>query len=311
MIHVTRLRTLDLASPPAPDRPSHLSAASGLVRAGDFFYVIADDEHHLGVFSVLDDTPGRLIRLLPGELPSSKSHRKAVKPDFEALVRLPPSAEFPFGSLLAIGSGSGPARRRGILLALDAHGTVCRAPRVIDLSRLYDVLRANFVELNIEGAVVQGNRLTLLQRGNAGNPHNACIDMDLMIFHAIADGVFGAGTNVGACMAACDLGSIDNVPLCFSDAAALPNGDLVFTAIAEDTADSYNDGPCVGAAIGIMKPGGRIHFIEPLDSAYKVEGIEAEVRGDAVQLSMVTDADDPDAPALLLSAQLHGYPFDG
>lgn len=100
------------------------------------------------------------------------------------------------------------------------------------------------------------------------------------------------------------------MPLCFSDAAALPNGDLVFTAIAEDTADSYNDGPCVGAAIGVLKANGTLHRIEHLEVAHKIEGIDAHVQGDTVHLTLVTDADDASIPASLLTAQLHGYPFD-
>ena len=32
---------------------------------------------------------------------------------------------------------------------------------------------------------------------------------------------------------AIELGDIDGVPLCFTDAAALPDGNLLFTAVAE------------------------------------------------------------------------------
>lgn len=309
MIPITRLRHLTLKSPPAPGRPLHLSAASGLAQVGNFFYVVADDEHHLGVFDAFGDAPGDLLRLLPGELPSSKPQRKAVKPDFEALTRLPPLAEFPFGALLAIGSGSELTRQAGILLGLDRLGAVSQNRRVIDLSNLYDVLRLQFRELNIEGAVAHGQRLTLLQRGNTGNSQNACIDLSLSAFQAFADGLHSQGAGIELNIQPCALGHIDSVPLCFSDAAALPNGDLVFTAIAEDTADSYNDGPCVGAAIGILKSGGILHLIEPLDIAYKVEGIDARVQGDTVFLTLVTDADDASVPACLLTAALHGYPF--
>jgi hypothetical protein len=31
-----------------------------------------------------------------------------------------------------------------------------------------------------------------------------------------------------------DLGHLDGVPLCFTDAAALPDGGMVFSAVAED-----------------------------------------------------------------------------
>ena len=64
-------------------RPAHISAASGLVWIGSQFYVVADDEFHLGVFSQDALSPGRLIRLFDGALPDSKAERKKRKPDLE------------------------------------------------------------------------------------------------------------------------------------------------------------------------------------------------------------------------------------
>src|SRR5271169_2423622 len=39
--------------------------------------------------------------------------------------------------------------------------------------------------------------------------------------------------------------------------AALPDGTMVFTAVAEDTDDNYNDGACAGAAVGIARIAAR------------------------------------------------------
>lgn len=55
MLRLTKLRELTLPMPPQADRPRHLSAASGLVGVGEFLYVVADDENHLGVFSAAGD----------------------------------------------------------------------------------------------------------------------------------------------------------------------------------------------------------------------------------------------------------------
>lgn len=79
---------------------------------------------------------------------------------------------------------------------------------------------------------------------------------------------------------------------------------MVFTAIAEDTADSYEDGGCCGAALGIVGKGGRIELLEPIDAGHKVEGIEARIEGDSIRVLLVTDADDADVPASLLEARL-------
>jgi hypothetical protein len=45
MIEFTRLRDLDTVSPDGS--PGFVSAASGLVRAGAFLHVVADDDLHL------------------------------------------------------------------------------------------------------------------------------------------------------------------------------------------------------------------------------------------------------------------------
>ena len=55
-----------------------LSAASGLVIQGQYFYVVADDALHLGVFRLDDADYFQPLRLLAGELPAEKKARKAA-----------------------------------------------------------------------------------------------------------------------------------------------------------------------------------------------------------------------------------------
>ena len=231
--------------------PRHLSAASGLACVGSFIYVVADDELHLGVFSATGDAPGRLIRLFDGELPADKAARKKQKPDLEAITQLAPFGNYPNGALLALGSGSKRKRRRGALLRLDALGAIDGAPRIIDFSPLFEELDRRFPALNIEGAVAIGDELRLLQRANKKHPQNTIVRYPLAaVLEALA-----AGDAIGAIAPAAidviDLGQIDGVPLSFTDGASLPDGGMVFTAVAEDTEDTYNDGACLGAAIGV------------------------------------------------------------
>ena len=107
-LELRKLRDLDLEEPSAPGRPAHVSAASGVARRGDFVYVIGDDELHLGVFRLSSNAPGRLRRVLGGELPDDHSERSSAKPDLEALTLLPPFESHPYGALLGLGSGSAP-----------------------------------------------------------------------------------------------------------------------------------------------------------------------------------------------------------
>ena len=65
-----------------------------------------------------------------------------------------------------MGSDSKPNRDTGVLLGLDALGNVNSAPRLFYLSLLYDAIRVEVEELNIERAVIAGGQLLFLQRGN-------------------------------------------------------------------------------------------------------------------------------------------------
>jgi len=301
---LVRLRTLDLETASSDGRPLHLSAASGLVSAGQSLCVVADDELHLGVFDASDTKAGHLVRLFPGELPATAADRKARKPDLEALVLLPSFAGYPHGALLALGSGSKRNRCMGALLALDAQGEAGDTPQVCDLSGLFAVPEDIFPALNIEGAVVIGDELCLLQRGNKRAVQNAVIRFHLP---ALLDAL-GSGSPMEflapSAICAVALGEIKGVPLCFTDAAALPNGEFVFTAIAEDTEDNYNDGPCTGAAVGIADREGRLRCLYRLDQPHKIEGVDARVEGHVIRLLLVTDGDDPAVAAGLYAASL-------
>lgn len=302
MLHLRKIRELNLELPTSPGRPAHLSAASGLVQAGNRLYVVADDENQLGIFSTDPSVPGELLRLFPGTLPNSKKKRKAHKPDLEALCRLPPFGDYLHGALFALGSGSRRKRQRGVLLGLDVGGEVSEPPRIVDLSALFAEASKELSELNIEAAVVLEDRFRLLQRGNKGAGENACIDFDLSgILEALSHGDSLDAQPIS--VQRHDLGEVDGVPLCFSDATALPSGAMIFTAIAENTASSYDDGPCRGSAIGLMQDE-ELRWLEQLDEPLKVEGVSSRVEDDRVRLLMVTDADDASTPASLYYTEI-------
>ncbi len=99
------------------------------------------------------------------------------------------------------------------------------------------------------------------------------------------------------------------MPLCFTDATPLPNGEIIFTAAAENTSDAYLDGACLGSAIGIINSAGELHSIHSIDKVVKVEGVQAKIVANKIHLLLVTDADDATTAAQLYSAKLIGYPF--
>jgi hypothetical protein len=312
MITLTQIRTLDLATATAPGRRRHLSAASGLVcvqstaqsAAQSTAYVIADDELHLGVFSTDTAEPGSVIRLFEGVLPDEPKHRKKAKPDLEAIALLPAAAEHPHGALLVLGSGSRPQRHRGAILYLDRSGGVHGVDETLDLSPIYAALEGEFEKLNIEGAVVLGGELCLLQRGNKKSGRNAVIRFALRDFlHALRSPRPDLRpSHIGNF----DLGEIDGVPLSFTDAAVLPDGRMVFTAAAEDTDNPYDDGGCLGSAIGIIAAG-ALQGLERVDRVCKLEGVHASIADGAIRLLLVSDADDADVPAELFATSVPDF----
>jgi len=291
-----------------PRGQTHFSAASGLVRVQNRLYVVADDELHLGM--LLEPQGGSsasahslsLLRLWEGELPQHKGQRKQAKPDLETLVVLPRLPGCPHGALLALGSGSRPNRETAVLVALDALGVPTGRLAHVSLSALYAPLRTQFTDLNIEGAFVVSGELRLLQRGNKGDARNACIAFD---WNQVAPWLAGERSvaPVVKTVQTIALGQVDGVPLCFTDGAALPGGAWCFSAVAENTDNSFQDGACAASVLGVVEPDGGVRQMHPLQGAPKVEGIAVQVLGDALVWTMVTDADDPAIASQLLRVQ--------
>lgn len=300
---VRRLRDVTLAEATSRGRPRFVAAASGLTKVGEYLYVVPDDEKHLARLDVRGQAPGMLLRTLEGGLPLAASARKKKKPDFESLVALPKFEGYPFGALLALGSGSTPNRQRAVFFKLDAHGQAVGKPHDVNLARLYQGVAARCTELNIEGAVVAGRTLRLLQRGNGSGSPNMLVNLDLDGFlQALTTGAAPEASLVRSAVK-CDLGTLGSVPLCFSDGSMLPDGRMVFSAVAEDTTSAYADGPCAGSAIGVMSADGKLQTLRTV-MGHKIEGVHAEPSGKQVRLLMVCDGDDPKKASPLLSALL-------
>jgi hypothetical protein len=304
-VRARRLRPLTLDPRAHPRGAPHFAAASGLVCAHGRAYVVGDDELHLAVFRD-GFAPGDLHPWRAGELPHDEDERKRAKPDFETLLRLPPTPAAPGGTLITLGSGSRKRRRdAGAALALDAAGRPVGEARGFDLCAFYTPLRAELGDLNIEGALVQGDELWLLHRGVSGHHPNAIARWPLQaLFDAMA-GREHAHRAPSAVRLWPRLGDIDGIELGFTDATLLPDGAWLFSAAAEDRADSVADGRCAGSALGLVDGDGRLRALHRLaPRGLKVEGIDARVGPRGIDVAMVTDADDPARPAGLWLARL-------
>lgn len=297
-------RPLRFEAPDAThDLPGHVRAGSGLRRWGDRLVVVQDD---VSALALLDEGAGVVMPIV---LPAGEGGRrqfserdgnKAAKLDLEACVVLPD------GRLLALGSGSTPARERLVLVTPE------HEVRVIDGAALFAHLRArpdfSGSELNVEGAVIVGDRLRLFQRGNGAEvdgraPVNAIGDLALEAFLGWLDHDSPAPSLVS--VLGVDLGHARGVPFGFTDATALPDGRVLFLAGAEDSPDAYRDGEVLGARIGLLD-GERIVSTEILEeearpTSLKLEGVDFAglTPSGGIALSVVADMDDPDVPAVL------------
>jgi len=307
MFKLTQIKSLRLQKPLGHNSQAHLSAASGLVKIGKWLFIVADDEKHLVVFDSTDNSAGIAHRIMHGDLPQDSEARKKHKHDFEAITLLPSNKQCPQGGLLILGSGSKKQREQGVLVpflsaVMDTQTPTLGETQLLDLDPIYDALKDEPGKTNIEGAIIQGKHIVLFQRGNKNNC-NAIIEFNCKDFLAAALGEKKPSLNYS--IHPLDLGAIDAVPLCFTDATALSDGRLIFTAAAEDTEDAYRDGACLGSAIGLISNTYELISITRVDKPVKLEGIALDEEASALKLWLVSDPDNAQLPGELYVAQLN------
>lgn len=305
---------------PALDRPAHVRAVSGLAWVDGALAAIQDDARFV---ALVDPAQARAtaIALPPGadgkRLHDDSRGTKALKLDLESCfaVRRAGATE-----LFAFGSGTLAARE--VVVVLSFAPALPVEVRVVDASALYRTLHQarafSGSELNVEGAVLRDDSLLLFQRGNGAAregrlPQNAIAELSWPAVHAYLErdgdpALAPSPTRI----ARYELGTIENIPLTFTDAALAPDGTLVFLASAEDSADSVSDGGVFGARIGTIDRDGEARMGPLLDEAgaparIKAEGI-AVAPHDPSLLYLAVDMDDPFRASELLEVRLTGSP---
>lgn len=298
------------------DRPAHVRAGSSLAWLGDWLALVQDDANFIALLWPESATV-RVIELPRGtgglrqfdDARGNKHH----KLDLEACVAID-GDEKP--TLLAFGSGSGALREQIVMV----DGALGPSPRVqvVDASPLYAALRSHAAfagsDMNVEGAMVHGDTLSLLARGN-GAPRdgevarNATCDLDARVLLRWLRAPNGPPPSPKR-IVQYDLGTLGGIALGFTDAAPLGQQAL-YTAAAEDSPDATRDGAVTGSVIGVMPLGGgalRHVAITTADGspfAEKVEGI-ARHRDHARRVYLVIDSDDPARPSELCEVALEG-----
>ncbi len=307
----------------AQDRPAHVRAGSGLAwartPAGERLVVVQDDAS----FLALVDPHGGLVGALalppgPGGARQFDEPRgtKRLKLDLEACLTLDDDAGEQV--VLALGSGSTDRRER-VAVARGLAG----APDVtlVDARALYAALRATRAfagsELNVEGAARLGDDVVLFQRGNGAPrgellPVDATARLDRAALLAYLRDPSRPPPPVRE-VAGWDLGRLHGVRLTFTDAATRPGDARAwFLAAAEDSPDTYRDGPVVGVVVGVIEvvrgvTWARWARVTDGDQPWlaKAEGLALDPR-DPSRAWVVVDRDDPTAAAELCELRLEG-----
>ena len=163
-------------------------------------------------------------------------------------------------------------------------------------------MRTILGEINIEGAMVIGDELVLLNRGVTGRSDNAATRYPL---RNLLDAIEAKRSNVApTSIRRYGREAIDGAGLGFTDGTALLDGSWVFSAVAENRDDSFADGPCNGSAVGVVTARGDLLTIHRLAKPAKIEGIDVRVDANGMTLCIVTGSDDPAQSSSLLPAHL-------
>jgi hypothetical protein len=314
---VSRRPLLYRAGPDASvDRPAYVRAGSSLSWLDDRLALVQDDANFI---ALVDPRTGlaEAITLPAGkhglrQFDDARGNKK-FKLDLEACCVVA-GAEGP--QFIALGSGS--KKRRRHVVILDAwHES---APRIslVDADALYLALEgaARFAgsDMNIEGALALPHAIRLFGRGN-GKVHegrvplNATCDLPLASLLAYFAAPDDTRAPTPTSITQYDLGSLDGLPLGFTDAALL--GDtVVYTAAAEDSSDASDDGPVTGSVIGVVPATGELRYAPltgPSGAAMrdKIEGV-VPVPDSSDRVYVVIDPDDATRPSELCEVRLGG-----
>jgi hypothetical protein len=299
------------------DRPAFVRAGSNLTWIAGRLALVLDDTNFV---ALVDPATGLADAIT---LPRGKGGlrqfddvrgNKQHKLDLEACCAFETRAG---PRLIAFGSGS--KRRRRRVVSIDRWADESQRVRLIDAKRLYAALGnvPSFAgsDMNIEGALALPSAIRLFGRGNGRSrgelvPVNATCELPLRSLLNFLNSPAKAPVPRPRSVTQFALGEIDDFPLGFTDATHV-RGRVFYTAAAEASKDSTEDGEVSGSVIGVMPARGLLRHALLRDSRgrllrEKVEGIAA-VPGTRDRVYVVIDPDDPRRPSELCEVQLAGF----
>ena len=247
------------------DRPAYVRAGSSLAYLDRYLTVVQDDANFVALID-LEHRRASALALPAGpggqRLFDAAHDNKQDKMDLEACLSLPTDSG---ALLLALGSGSKPQREQIVVVGWRGGEQAQPQVSVYEGAAFYAMLRQAHTfagsALNVEGAVYLGeDRIRLFQRGNGApqgdlQPVDATGDLN---WSALWQHLQQPGSTppVLENIVQYDLGNLQGQRLGFSDAEAV-GGTILYSASAEASPASDQDGAIQGSVLGVLDASGR------------------------------------------------------
>jgi hypothetical protein len=298
-LHVESLGALTLEKPLEAGRPSHISAASGIVELNGKFYVNADDETALFSWKMGDKTATPFI-LDKKELGADPVARKRIKPDYESLLHLDEKNWPPYGALLAWPSASTDQRYEASIATFNKNGNLEGVTKV-NIQNLAKTLGREVKKLNLEGITLNSGKIYLFNRGN-GKEKGLKSGYFEMAFADFLKGLKGEGWPSSVTFQKVKIGKLKGVKLTLADGLWTKFG-FIGLAPAEDSDTVVADGKVTGTVL-VRINGKKGEVIGQFDLDKKFEGFLTREKDEGLEILLVDDADDPKIPSGIYRAQL-------
>jgi len=233
-----------------------IGSASGLIYKDNTLFLIADNSSILYEYNIERSSLETYPLLEANEDAVKKNIPKKIKPDFESIAV--------FGENCYIfGSGSTENRNKMIHFDINKKEKIAET----DVTDLYLVMQ-NFGnikpdEFNIEGAIYNGEKWFLFNRGNAGPRKNGIFTI--------------AGKNLtddfSVLFNSYTLPKIKGIESTFTD-AVMVRDKIYFLATVENTQSTYEDGIVYGTFIGRLDVEKmKIDYTQKISDKHKFEGL--------------------------------------
>jgi len=235
-----------------------IPSASILETYRNLLYVAGDDSPWLHVQTV-DGAQANQLSLVPelAEVPLTHRIPKPEKHDLEAGCVLPEGMAGPGAALLLLGSGSTDLRCVGCLVHLKADGTPEDEVEWLDnIAPLYDAINEGREpgspdSLNLEGLCLYNGDLLLFNRALKSSRSLVTILRATTVVDLGREMLDEEEEMQEVYEQFLQLPTVNGLVYGVTGATIGPDG-LYLTACAEDTGNSYDDGPVLGSQLGFL-----------------------------------------------------------